>query len=292
MSLIVKTIPQGKILVAVSGGVDSCVLLHLLQNKADKENLIIAHVNHNTRGEESDEDELFVKKLAKGYGILFYSNKLKNKPKNEEEARDMRYKYLFAILESSQAKYIALAHHRSDQIETLMLQMTRGTYAFSPMKEINDIKWRPLLNYSKSEVIDYAKKNHLKWREDATNNENDFSRNRLRNIVIPELKRINSNFENVFLQFAQGVYNKNTDIETYVETLIAQLSQELDDKKCISAESFLKLPGFLQSSIIKKLQPQLYQKHIEEVLKMIKKGVGKKSKHGFFIDKGIVSYSR
>lgn len=291
MPVKILNIPQGKILIAVSGGVDSCVLLNLLVNQVDKKDLIVAHVNHNIRGKESDEDELFVKNLAEAYGLKFYSTKFKISPKSEEEARDKRYEFLFSLIKKYDAKHLALAHHQSDQVETLMLQMTRGTYAFSPMKKIDAFKWRPLLDVSKQEILEFAQKNNLEWREDRTNKDNSFSRNRIRNKIIPELKEMNSNFEEVFLQFALGVSAKNADIDVYAKSLIDDLSEEFDNKRCISAKRLLQLPRFLQSSIIKKFKPGLYKKHIDEVLDMINKGAGKKEKHGFSLDKGIVFFS-
>jgi tRNA(Ile)-lysidine synthase len=293
MSLRIENIPAGKILVAVSGGVDSMVLLHLL-SEVNKKNIIVVHVNHNMRGKESDDDQVFVEQYVKNLEIPIYSYRLEHSPKNEEEAREVRYNYFNSLLESLSISYVALAHHLSDQSETLLLQMIRGTHAFSPMLEYRGVKWRPLLSYSKLDIIDYAKAHSIPWREDLSNKDQKFSRNRLRNNVIPELKKINSNFEGIFLDFSHTVFLQNQEIQNYSKNILRSLEKEecvnKDYHRQIERKGFLALPSFLQSSIVKQVAPDLYKKHIEEVLVMIQKGVGKKKKHGFFLCEGFIFY--
>ena len=280
MSPFIKNIPQEKILVAVSGGVDSVVLFDLLK----QQDIIVAHVNHNLRGKESDKDEQFVKELVEKNNISFYSKKLTDQPKNEEEARDERYAFFEEVLEKTGAKYIALAHHKDDQIETCFMQLIRGTKSFSPMKEFSAKKWRPLLQHSKQDLVNYAQENNLEWREDSTNQESEFSRNKIRNILLPEIQDINSSFSELFLQFIDAVQQDATYIQSQAEVFVKGKENQ------VHRSVFLDLDTVLKKAVIKILKPSLYAKHVQEVLEMIEKGEGKKEKHGVFLDKGIIYF--
>lgn len=271
---------SGKILIAVSGGVDSCVLLDVI-TKHRKDGLFVAHVNHNLRGAESDTDEEFVRSLAKKHAIPFFSKKLEPAPKSEDEGRKARYAFFAEIKQKLGIDWIALAHHKDDQIETMFMQMARGTQGFSPMQEFStDGKWRPLLSFTKMEITDYAQKQGIKWREDSTNTQNDYTRNRLRNTVLPELRAINSNFDEVFLRFALDV-NENTKTFADEAEKIVQTHS-----KGIHRKEFLSFSRSLQKAIIKRLNPDLYAKNIDEVLEMIGKGAGGKEKHGIHLERG------
>ena len=234
-------------------------------------------------------------KYVKNLQIPIYSYRLESLPKNEEEARDMRYDYFKRLLKTLKISHVALAHHLSDQAETLLLQMIRGTHAFSPMLAYRGVKWRPLLSYCKLNIIDYAKKHSIPWREDVSNKDQKFARNRVRNQVIPELKKINSHFEEIFLQFSYNIFLQNQEIQNYSKSVLESLRQEdaliKDYNAKILRVDFMSLPSFLQSSIIKHIMPNLYKKNIQEVLAMIQKGVGKKEKHGFYIYEGFIFYN-
>ncbi len=277
----IKNIPKNKIILAFSGGVDSVVLLYLLL-KENIKNIVLVHVNHNLRGKESDGDEEFVRKVAKEKNLELFVKKLKKAPNNEEEGRKERYQFFQEIREKTKSKYIALAQHKSDQIETLLLQLIRGTHSFSPMKEFSeDWKWRPLLNYSKEEIYEYAKKNKLEWREDLSNKENNYNRNKIRNIVIPEILKINSNFPEAFLKFVEAT-DENSEY-------IKKESQIFLVKDVIERKEFLKLENPIQKAVVKFLNPKLYSKNIVEVIEMIEKGDGGKQKHGFTLEKGKIT---
>lgn len=166
------------IVVAVSGGVDSVVLLDILA-KSGQDNLIIAHVDHGIR-EDSASDARFVEKLAKEYRAKFESKTLHlGKNTSEDTARIARYDFLRSIADKYQAR-IATAHHGDDVIETIAINVTRGTgwrgLAVLGAKDID----RPLTSMFKSEIYEYAKSNELDWREDSTNATDRYLRNRLR----------------------------------------------------------------------------------------------------------------
>lgn len=279
----ITELPGNRVILACSGGVDSIVLLHLLK-KIDKKRIVIAHLDHSIR-KESSEDLEFVKDLAIKEGYEFISKRLENAPKNEEEARVSRYKFLSKCLKQYQASHIALAQHQSDQIETLLLQLIRGTHSFSPMKVLSsDNKWRPLLEYTKEEILRYAQTNNLKWREDNSNTDNKYARNRLRNLVIPEIQKINPNFAQRFLEFV-------TQVKSMSEISIKELSK-IDISNNIKRDDFLALSEMAQQTLIKKLAPELYSKHIKEVIELINKGIGNKQKHNFHLNKGEIVYNK
>ena len=165
-------------IVAVSGGVDSVVLLDMLSKTQHK--LIVAHVDHGIRGEESTADARFVAALARRYQLPFVSTELHlGAHASEETAREKRYEFLFGEAEKYHA-VVVTAHHRDDIIETITLNLTRGTgwrgLAVLARKDIE----RPLLDMSKAQLYAYALAHHLEWVEDVTNHTDVYLRNRIR----------------------------------------------------------------------------------------------------------------
>lgn len=165
-------------LVAVSGGVDSIVLLDMLAKAEHR--LIVAHVDHGIRGEESAADARFVRALAKKYQVPFVMTELHlGASASEEQAREGRYEFLFAQAEKFGAT-VATAHHRDDLVETVALNLTRGTgWRGLGVLDRSSIT-RPLLALTKAQLYNYALKNRLEWVEDATNGTDAYLRNRLR----------------------------------------------------------------------------------------------------------------
>ncbi len=169
---------MAKYLVAVSGGVDSVVLLDMLVKSEHK--LIVAHVEHGIRGDDSAADARFVEALAKKYQLPFVAKSLKLGPKaSEERARNARYEFLFAQAKKHGAELVT-AHHADDVVETIALNLTRGTgWRGLAVLERSGIT-RPLLALSKAQVYDYALRHGLEWVEDETNRTDAYLRNRLR----------------------------------------------------------------------------------------------------------------
>ncbi len=168
---------MAKILAAVSGGVDSAVLLNLLSKTSHE--VIVAHVDHGIR-EESDEDARFVEALATRYGYLFVATKLSlGEDASEHRARQERYAFLRAEAMKHQA-VILTAHHADDLIETIAINLTRGTGWRGLAVFGNTNIHRPLVAYRKAELYDYALAHHLEWVEDRTNRDQRYLRNKLR----------------------------------------------------------------------------------------------------------------
>lgn len=176
----------GALVVAVSGGIDSVVLLDLLSSH--EQPLIVAHVNHGIRT-DSNEDEAFVRLLAEKRGAPFISTRLGlGAEASEETARHARYAWLETVREQAGARAIATAHHEDDILETICINIARGTgwRGLCSLRETND-RVRPLLAWSKADIVAYALKHDLEWREDSTNESLRYLRNRVRHMVIPRL---------------------------------------------------------------------------------------------------------
>lgn len=214
-----KTIVESKLFkkgdtvaVATSGGIDSICLLHyLFTNKKEYDiNVVAINVDHSIR-ENSSDDSDFVANFCKNFGITCYKFKVdalalakEKKLGIEEAARIARYKVFDGLLKKGLANKIAIAHHQSDQAETILLNIFRGTglKGASGMEEKQENYVRPFLNTSKIEIENYAKENGLEHVEDQTNKDDTYSRNFIRNQVLPLIKTKWKNIEKNLINFA------------------------------------------------------------------------------------------
>ena len=172
-----------KYVLAVSGGVDSVVLLDIFVKQLGlSDDLIVAHFDHGIRS-DSSQNALFVSKLAEKYGVKFESLREElGKDASEDLARRRRYDFLRNIAKKYNAKLVT-AHHGDDVIETIAINLTRGT-GWRGLAAMDSDVLRPLTNNLKSDILEYAKVNELKWYEDSTNNSDDYLRNRLRRHLV------------------------------------------------------------------------------------------------------------
>lgn len=178
---------SGKYVVAVSGGVDSVVLLDILTKQPELE-LIVAHFDHGIR-EDSAEDRKFVESLARKYNLPFeYAEGHLGAKVSEATARTARYNFLNKVCREYQAQAIITAHHQDDLLETAILNWLRGTgrRGLSSLKSTETIR-RPLLQTSKQDLLAYAKKHNLAWHEDSTNTNEAYLRNYIRRQIMPRL---------------------------------------------------------------------------------------------------------
>ncbi len=193
-----------KVLLAVSGGIDSVVMLDIFSELSEKYNfqLSVAHYNHCLRGKNSDEDESFVKSISDNYSLKCYCAKgrvreyaKKNSLTIEQSARILRYLFLNRIASTKGSTFIATAHTLNDSAETLLFNLMRGSgltglSGIPPRRKLGKTLTiiRPLINLTKEEVIGYARYRNLSWREDETNTLLYYTRNKIRHTLIPLIK--------------------------------------------------------------------------------------------------------
>lgn len=199
--------PNDTLLVGVSGGIDSVVLVDMLYHAGLA--FAVAHCNFNLRGEESDQDETFVNSLAAFYDKPYFHQSFNTEEVAEDRgisvemaARDLRYTWFEETRKNHHFDWITVAHHRDDQVETFMLNLARGTgiSGLTGMKIVNGKIVRPLLFASRKEIEAYAECRQLHFREDCTNAVTDFQRNKIRHLVLPLLEELNPSFRDSMLE--------------------------------------------------------------------------------------------
>jgi len=217
-------------MVAVSGGVDSIVLCELL--KATNHQFIIAHCNFKLRGEASDHDEQFVRNYAERLGVRLISTSFNTRDHAKAQgvstqmaARTLRYEWFDQLMQEEGIKYLLTAHHKNDLAETMLLNMTRGTSINGltgiPVAEKGRV--RPLLSFTKSELLGYAINHQIKWREDVSNASTNYRRNKIRHEVVPVLEEINP----AFLKQVERLVEKNKVVKRVFAQHIAELRASL-----------------------------------------------------------------
>ncbi len=242
--------PNHKMLIAVSGGVDSVVLCHLAA--ADDWHFGIAHCNFQLRGKDSLGDEQFVKALAHQLNVPFHTINFPTQQIAEDAsqsiqlvARQLRYDWLEKIRQQFNYDFIATAHHLNDSIETLIYNFTKGTGIKGligiPQKNKNII--RPLLFATKAQIEQYANENHITFREDSSNAEDKYARNKIRHHVIPTLKVINPNLEITAQQTINHLKDTNTIFDWAIKHFKAQIVQEKEDKVLLDLHQLNELPA-------------------------------------------------
>ncbi|PHR70331.1 MAG: tRNA lysidine(34) synthetase TilS [Lutibacter sp.] len=228
-----------KLLSAISGGIDSVVLSHLLhQSKYD---VSWAHCNFKLRKKESDLDEAFVNELANKLGVKLHTITFntddyasKNKLSIQMAARELRYNWFAEILEENTLDYVLTAHQKEDVLETFLINFTRGTglEGLTGIPAINGQIVRPLLNFTRDEIHAFAIENNIEWKEDKSNASTKYFRNKIRHQIIPVLKELNPSLMQSFdktlenLQGSQQIVNdKITDFKKKITNLENEYQQ-------------------------------------------------------------------
>ncbi len=247
-----------KILIAISGGLDSVVLTHLFNSL--NLDISLAHCNFNLRGIESDLDEEFVNKLSQKTSNQIFTIKFntsdfakKNNLSTQIAARELRYNWFQELAKEHQLDYILTAHHADDNLETFLINLTRGSglEGFTGIPKINGNIVRPLLAFSRTEIQQYAIENKIDWREDASNASTKYTRNKIRHLVIPVLKEINPSLLETFAKTSNNLQESQQIIEDRIEGV---------SKKIIETDfsTSLETTKFNIEKIIKLSNPKAY----------------------------------
>ncbi|MDG1146887.1 MAG: tRNA lysidine(34) synthetase TilS [Crocinitomicaceae bacterium] len=282
---------KGKnIYVSCSAGVDSTVLAFILKQLAFK--VSVLHVNYQLRGEDSNLDALFVKAFCRRERItclqktINLQNQLENGGNLQETARNERYAWFKQIIDSNPDNYVALGHHQDDQVETFFLNLSRksGLMGLSCMlKEHNNII-RPLLDFSRAEIIEYANQKEINWREDKSNTSNKYRRNLLRNVLLPELKSEIPSLDKSVLKLVRAFQHTQAEVSKKIQPI----TQRFIEQACIDIKKLNKLNDTETIEFLRQLnQPATA---MAELLKLSNAQKGKKIKWGnsWLINEGEV----
>ena len=290
-----------KIILGISGGPDSVCLFNILYDLKKELNieLVLAHVNYNYRGQDSILDEKFVRKLSKKFKIKLYCKKIKpeeykNKKnvlelnsryrelsscaKNlEEYFREIRYEFFNKVLKSEKASKIAVAHNKDDQTETIIMHFMRGSglQGLSGMKMKKNKIIRPLLNINKIDILAYLKQSKIKYREDRTNKDLKFTRNKIRHQLIPYLEReFNPNLRNTLSSNSKVIRDDQNMLLGITENIFKNWVKEAGGEHKINLKKFKDFDlalkrRLLQYILIKKFNKEISLATINEILKIL-----------------------
>lgn len=280
-----------KVIVACSGGSDSMALLYLIMSNFNVNNIICAHINHKVR-KKSDYEYAYLESFCNQNKIIFEGLEISTRIKKnfEAEARKIRYDFLEVLLKKYHAKYILTAHHGDDQMETILMRLTRGSTlsGYAGIK-IEDGKYlRPLLNVQKEDILKYVKENNIKYFDDYTNKLNIHTRNKYRHLIIPFLKKENPLVYKKFLRFSNEllayddfvlryIKEKNLIVDNKVSVTKLKLESELIQRKVI--EQLIK--NIQQNNLL-----EVSTKNVENILNIIKSS---KSNNTINLSNGFVA---
>lgn len=242
---------KAKILIAVSGGLDSMVLLDLISKT--KIEFAIAHCNFHLRNDESNEDEDFVKSYCKENSIQVFFQKFDTKQFAEDEklsiqvaARKLRYEWFYELLATENFDFVLTAHHLDDQLETFLINFSRGTGldGLCGIPSKNDKIIRPLLIFSRDEIETFAKENNISWREDSSNASDKYVRNKIRHHVVPILKELNPSFLDSFENTIQNLNQAQSLVDDASRIVYRKVVQDVDNQKVVNLNELLQLPNY------------------------------------------------
>lgn len=227
---------KSKLIIAISGGLDSVVLAHLCHEL--KLNFALAHCNFNLRGEESNTDEDFVLDLGEQLDVEVFIQNFDTQAYADEykcsiqmAARELRYDWFAELAEQLQFDYILTAHHADDNLETFLINFTRGTglNGLTGIPIINDNIVRPLLPFTRDVIEAYAKENNMMWREDSSNVSRKYLRNKLRHQVVPILKEINPQLLDSFKNTLKNLNDTADIVDESLNAVAKRAITKIDD---------------------------------------------------------------
>ena len=262
--------------VAYSAGIDSQVLLNIAYKLKDKlnYNLIAIHVNYNLRGEESIGDEMFARDTAQNYNIDIYVKQIEkgkyNNKNTQLEARRDRYLFFKELYNKKIYDYLLIAHNKDDLTETIIYRMIKGsgTNIYKALSKKRKYVLRPILNFYRKDIEEYAKQNNLSHREDSSNKTNKYSRNKLRNVIIPMLEEINSQAKNNIIKFAYRVYEESNILRKKVNKTYKKIEISRNKINIKNIKNKLLLKKIIIKFLFKN-NIEITEKRLLEILKII-----------------------
>lgn len=237
-------------LLACSGGLDSMVLAQLLIESGYS--FEVAHVNFQLRGEESDGDEAFVTNWAVQHSLNYHLHRVDAAAFADEQkisiqmaARELRYEWFESLRQSRKLAGIILAHHEDDQIETIFLNLLRGTGldGLQGMAERKGALIRPLLGFSREQLVDFAQEKNIQWREDSSNHKTDYKRNKLRLEALPKLYEINPDAKKNLLASFARIKDSAKAFGGLYEGWLKQNVRQEEDVSFLALSPLMHLPG-------------------------------------------------
>lgn len=306
------------VIVAVSGGPDSMCLLNVLYNLKEElkiSRLIVAHVNHMLR-QEAEEETQYVKKYCEEKNLEIYIKYVNikeisenNKISEETAGREERYKFFEEIATKTDANKIAIAHNLNDNAETVLMHFIRGTginglCGIKPYREGKYI--RPIIECNRTEIEEYCKQNNLNPRYDKTNQDNNYTRNKIRNVLIPELKE---NYNPNIIESINRLSKVVLQEEEYINKVLFEKYNEIlikaeQNKIIVDLKKFNKLDDYIKTRLIIYIIAQLNGDskgieniHVMDIIKLCNNNIGNKfltpnKNIKIFIKSGKVSYEK
>ena len=266
------------VVIGVSAGPDSMCLLDLLQKKTTK--IVVCHINHNVR-KESIEEEEYITKYCQDKNIILEKTIINNYQENnfENEARKKRYIFYEEILKKYNSKTLLLAHHGDDLIETILMKISRGSNleGYAGIKEISNVKnyqiIRPLLKYTKEDIINYNKSNNIKYYNDSSNQSTNYTRNRYRLNILPLLKKEDKNIHKKYLKYSKTLI----EYDDYIKREVKRNINNVYKDNIINIDNLNKLDTFLIKNILYNIMNNIYQnknniitdRHIQNIISLL-----------------------
>lgn len=244
-------------LLAVSGGADSMVLAHIFNDLGLR--FQVAHVNYKLRGEDSDLDQKVVQDFCEDNHIKFNVYEVSekdNKPENSIQlwARELRYEFFKQICEKENLDFLVTAHHLNDQLETFIINLSKAAgingLAGIPANDNNIL--RPLLSFTKEEIYALAEKNQIEYREDLSNQKNDYLRNKIRHEIVPKLLETNSDFLENFKKSSLYLNRTKDFVQQQIQEIENRITVFNKDQKILSKEQLAAESAFVKFEILKK----------------------------------------
>jgi tRNA(Ile)-lysidine synthase len=236
------------LLIAISGGIDSVVLTHLLHKLHFK--ISLAHCNFSLRGKESNEDEEFVKELGEKLAVQTHTIKFETEAYAEEKgistqmaARDLRYSWFQKIAKENNIDYIITGHQKDDVLETFFINLTRGTGldGLTGIPEIQGNIVRPFMIFSRNDILVYAAKKKILWREDRTNSSIRYVRNKIRHKIVPVLKELNPNLLETFFNTLENLKGSQQIVKDRIQNVKEKMTKIHKNELHFSIDELKKL---------------------------------------------------